>query len=63
MRGWSELDVEGQPFHAPEAITAFVGTLKARLRPEIPVVEVDTDINDPQFAALTAQALLTMIQH
>ncbi len=63
LRGWSELDVEGKQFHSPEAITAFVQTLKAYLRPEIPVVEVDTDINDPQFAAMTAQALLTMIQH
>lgn len=60
-RGWSELDVEGKPFYSPEAIAAFTRTLKAHLRPDIPVIEVDTDINDPQFAAITAQTLLSML--
>lgn len=63
LRGWSELDTEGKPFYAPEAIAAFVRTLKANLRTDIPVVEVDTDINDPQFAAQTAQTLLSMLGH
>jgi len=60
-RGWSELDIEGKPFYSPEAIAAFTRTLKANIRADIPVIEVDMDINDPQFAALTAQALLTMM--
>jgi uncharacterized protein (UPF0261 family) len=61
VRGWSELDIVGKPFYSPEAIAAFTRTLKAHLRPDIPVIELDTDINDPQFAALTAQTLLTML--
>lgn len=62
MRGWSELDVEGKPFYSPDAIAAFTRALKAKLRPDIPVIEVDTDINDPRFAEQTANALLDMLK-
>ncbi|MDX1995581.1 MAG: Tm-1-like ATP-binding domain-containing protein [bacterium] len=59
-RGWSEIDIEGQPFHSPEAIQAFTDTLKANLRSDIPVVELDTHINDPAFAEAAANALLAL---
>lgn len=61
-RGWSELDLEGQPFWWPEANQAFVDSLKASLRPDIPVVELDCDINDPDFSRQTAQTLLGMLK-
>lgn len=61
LRGVSEIDVEGKPFYSPEAMQAFIDALKANLRADIPIVEVDTDINDPQFAAAAAQALLAMV--
>ena len=62
LAGVSELDPAGKPFHMPEAITAFVDALKAGLREDIPVIEIDTDINDPAFSGATAQALLDMLQ-
>jgi len=61
LRGFSEVDVEGKPFHAPEAIEAFVGALRANLRPGIDVVELDLDINDPAFSSATVSALLGML--
>ena len=61
-KGWSEIDVEGKPFYAPEAIAAFTQTLKVNLRDDIPVTEIDADINDPAFANTTAQALLDMLK-
>jgi uncharacterized protein (UPF0261 family) len=61
-RGWSEIDVEGKPFYSPDAIRAFTESIRARLRPEIPLFEVDTDINDPAFAELLTQALLNMLK-
>lgn len=60
--GFSELDPAGKPFHMPEATTAFVVALKAGLRDDILVVEMDTDINDPAFSRATTQALLDMLQ-
>jgi uncharacterized protein (UPF0261 family) len=62
LRGWSEIDVAGKPFHLPGAIAAFSQALKAHLRSDIPVHELDTDINDPGFADATARALLTLLE-
>lgn len=61
LRGYSEVDLEGKPFHLPEANAAFVDALRARLRPDIDVVEVDADINDPRFSSATVAALLEML--
>jgi uncharacterized protein (UPF0261 family) len=50
LHGFSAYDVVGGPFFDPEADAAFVSALRGRLRPDIPVVEVPADINDPIFA-------------
>jgi uncharacterized protein (UPF0261 family) len=62
LGGFSELDPEGKPFHWPEATNAFVMALKANLRSDIPVTEVDTHINDPAFSGMVTQALLDMLK-
>ena len=61
LRGFSEVDLEGKPFHLPEANRAFVDALRARLRSGIDIVELDVDINDPQFSSATVAALLEMV--
>lgn len=63
LGGVSEIDVAGKPFHSPEALKAFADHLKAGLRSDIPVIEMDTDINDPAFAEATARALLDALQN
>ena len=60
-KGVSEIDIPGKPFHSPEAMAAFTEALKGDLRRDIPVVEMDTDINDPAFAEQTTRALLDML--
>ena len=60
--GVSELDPVGKPFHDPAALEAFVEALKANLRQDIEVVEMDVDINDPSFSAATANALLELLK-
>jgi uncharacterized protein (UPF0261 family) len=62
LRGFSELDLDGKPFYWPDATDAFVAALKANLRSDIPVTEVQTDINDPAFSGMVAQALLGMLK-
>jgi uncharacterized protein (UPF0261 family) len=57
LRGFSSLSVEGGPLHDPVADAAFASSLKSHLDPEIEIVEVDTDINDPVFARAVAEAL------
>jgi uncharacterized protein (UPF0261 family) len=61
LRGFSQLDLEGKPFHWPAANQAFIQTLKANLRAGIPVTEINTDINDPAFSGKAADTLLAML--
>jgi uncharacterized protein (UPF0261 family) len=61
-RGFSQLDLEGKPFYWPEASQAFIQSLKTNLRPDIPVREIDTDINDPAFSSQAAETLIAMLR-
>jgi len=61
LRGFSGIDKEGGPFWDVEADRALLDTLRsARLK--CPIEELDTDINDPSFAAAAVSALHAMIQ-
>src|SRR6516165_1841498 len=62
LRGVSMLDGDGQPFCDRTADQAFVDALKSNLKPEIPVVEVDLNINDPAFAAKAVEMMLALIK-
>ncbi len=62
MRGFSEVDAEGQPFWWPEADQAFVRALSAKLSPDIPLRLVHCNVNDPEFAEQLTETLLAMIR-
>ena len=49
LKGYSFPDRIHQPHWDPEGNDVFVETLKANLRPEIPLVELAAHINDPDF--------------
>lgn len=57
-RAISVISAPGQPFHDSAADTALFTALRRGLRKDIPVVELDTVINDPSFARACAEALL-----
>ncbi len=57
-KGISVISAPGQKFHDPAADRALFETLKANLRPDIEVVEMDCAINDPLFAEACAKTLL-----
>lgn len=61
LRGFSMLDSPGERFWSPDADAAFVAALRADLRPDIPVEQLDANINDPAFADRAAAALLEML--
>jgi uncharacterized protein (UPF0261 family) len=62
LRGGSVIGAPGGPFHDPEADAALYAALKAGLRTDIPVRELDCAINDPAFAEACADALLAHLR-
>ena len=61
LRGVSAMSVPGQPFYEPDADAALFAALKSELAPNVELHEIDTDINDPDFARLMAERLHQMI--
>jgi uncharacterized protein (UPF0261 family) len=61
MRGISVISAPGKPFHDAEADAQLFTTLKAKLRRDIVVREVDCNINDPMFAEACVAELLKNI--
>jgi uncharacterized protein (UPF0261 family) len=61
LRGVSILDGDGEQFCDRKADQAFFDTVKAGVKPEIPVVELDANVNDPEFAAKAVEMMLQLI--
>ncbi|MGE5254614.1 MAG: Tm-1-like ATP-binding domain-containing protein [Planctomycetaceae bacterium] len=62
LRGFSFPDRESLPHWEPEGNRAFIESLKARLRPSIPLQELDAHINDPEFIDPVTDAFLSMME-
>jgi uncharacterized protein (UPF0261 family) len=58
LRAISALGASGKPFHDPLADEALFGALKSYLRKDIPLLELDMEINEPRFAKACADELL-----
>jgi uncharacterized protein (UPF0261 family) len=61
LRGVSILDGDGQLFCDREADQAMFAALRENLRQDIPVVEVDANINEPEFVQRAADMMLQLI--
>jgi uncharacterized protein (UPF0261 family) len=61
LRGISVISAAGQAFHDPAADAALFASLKANLRKDIPVRELDCNINDAAFAEACVSELLKHI--
>jgi uncharacterized protein (UPF0261 family) len=57
LRGVSMIDVEGEPFHDPEADAALFDAVREHLSADVDLVEVDAAINDEEFAVTLARRL------
>ena len=62
LKGVSQLDSPGGAFWDVEADRACYDAIKRNLRPGIPVIEVDHNINDPEFSGRVAETLLEMLK-
>jgi len=61
LKGLSQLDSPGGDFWWPEADMALLNALKENLRKDIPFIEVDANINDPEFAKVTTDKMLEFL--
>jgi len=62
LRGVSMLDGDGQPFCDRAADQAMFEAIRQNLRPGIPFVEVDRNINDPEFATQAVEWIIQLMQ-
>jgi uncharacterized protein (UPF0261 family) len=62
LRGVSQLDSPNGAFWDPEANSACFKAIKENLKPGIPFIEMNNNINDPEFAEKAVDLLLAMLQ-
>jgi uncharacterized protein (UPF0261 family) len=62
LKGVSMLDSEGGAFWDPLADRACFNAIKENLKPGIPYVEMNHNINDPEFSEKVAAVLLQMLK-
>ncbi len=62
LKGVSLIDVEGQPFYGPEEDKALFNELRDRVdRTKVDLIEMDTDINNEEFALAMAKKLIELM--
>jgi uncharacterized protein (UPF0261 family) len=62
LRGVSAIDREGEPFWWPEADAALVQSIRNWIAPSVEVAELNLHINDPAFAAASAEKLIELMK-
>ena len=54
----SIISAEGQPFYSPKADEALFSAIKTHLSDQVELIEVDAEINAPEFSTACVEALL-----
>jgi uncharacterized protein (UPF0261 family) len=62
LRGVSQLDAPDKDFWDPEADSALYDAIKQNVRPDIPVYELDNNVNDDAFVDAMVNKLLEMVE-
>lgn len=61
LKGVSGIDGEGQPFYGPEEDEALFRTLRENVDSSIPIIEMDNNVNDREFALAAAKKLIELM--
>jgi len=62
-RGWSTISIEGADLHDFKSDAVFAPALRAHLRDDIEIREVDADVTSNEFARVLVEALVEMMKH
>ena len=58
LKGWSSVDAPGNPTYDPEEDQIFTDVLRTELNPDIEIIEVDANMEDPEFAKAVIESAL-----
>ena len=58
LKGWSSVDAPGNATYDPEEDRIFIDVLSTKLNPDIQIVEVDSNMEDSEFAQAVIEAAL-----
>ncbi len=62
LKGWSSVDSPGRPTYDPEEDAIFIEELRRGLKKEIEVIQVDANMEDPEFAKVVISAALDVLK-
>ena len=62
LRGWSSVDAPGSPTYDPAEDRLFTTELRKELKKGIEIVEVDANMEDPEFADAVTRAALELFK-
>jgi len=58
LNGWSSADLPGNDTHDPAEDRLFTQVLREKLNPDVEIIEVDANMEDPEFATKVVKAAL-----
>jgi uncharacterized protein (UPF0261 family) len=58
LNGWSSADLPGNDTHDPAEDQLFTQVLREKLKPDLQIIEVDANMEDPEFAAAVVENAL-----
>jgi uncharacterized protein (UPF0261 family) len=58
LKGWSSVDIPGNPTYDPDEDQIFTENLRENLKPEIEILRVDANMEDQEFAEIVTKAAL-----
>jgi uncharacterized protein (UPF0261 family) len=58
LDGWSSADLPGNDTHDPAEDRLFIEVLREKLKPDVQIVEVDANMEDPEFAKAVVENAL-----
>lgn len=58
LKGWSSVDIPGNPTYDPDEDQIFTENLRENLKPEIEILKVDANMEDQDFAEAVTKAAL-----
>ena len=62
LKGWSSIDSPGRSTYDPEEDAIFIKELRRKLKKEIEVIQVDANMEEPEFANAVISAALDVLK-